>query len=44
MEHLCGDTSKAKEILGWEPIIAFDELIREMVQNDLKEAEKEYGT
>ena len=40
VETLLGDPSKAKEKLGWEPKITFHELIKEMVIDDLKEAEK----
>lgn len=32
---LCGDASKAKNELGWEPEISFDELVRMMVDEDL---------
>ena len=38
---LLGDPSKAKNILGWVPKIALEELISEMVENDLNEAKKE---
>jgi len=34
---LLGDASKAKEKLGWQPAISFEELIREMVESDLKQ-------
>src|SRR6476619_1787886 len=33
---LIGDASKARTVLGWEPTCIFPELVREMVQNDLK--------
>jgi len=33
---LVGDAAKAKEILGWEPSINFENLVDIMVQNDLK--------
>ena len=33
---LCGDASKAKRILGWEPKIGFSDMVREMVQRDLQ--------
>jgi GDPmannose 4,6-dehydratase len=33
---LIGDASKARSVLGWEPTCTFPELVREMVQNDLK--------
>jgi len=42
VEFLLGDPSKAKEKLGWEPKVSFDELVRTMVQEDLKEAERDY--
>jgi GDPmannose 4,6-dehydratase len=32
VELLCGDYSKAKDILGWEPSVPLDDLIREMVE------------
>jgi GDPmannose 4,6-dehydratase len=34
---LCGDASKAHQALGWKPKISFSEMVREMVQTDLKE-------
>jgi len=42
VEFLLGDPSKAKAKLGWEPKVSFDELVRTMVQEDLKEAERDY--
>ena len=36
VETLLGDSSKAKEKLKWEPKISFDELVKEMVEADLK--------
>jgi GDPmannose 4,6-dehydratase len=39
VDTLLGDPSKARRQLGWEPRISFDELVREMVQADMKEAE-----
>ena len=41
VETLLGDATKAKEKLGWEPKISFDEMVKEMTATDLKEAEKE---
>jgi GDPmannose 4,6-dehydratase len=35
VEHLIGDASKAKRILGWEPQVSFEELIVMMVDADL---------
>ena len=41
VDLLIGDPTKAREKLGWEPEVAFPELIRMMVANDLKiESEK----
>ena len=36
VESLIGDASKAKKILGWEPKISFETLVKEMVEEDLK--------
>jgi len=36
VDHLIGDASKAKRDLGWEPRTSFEELIRLMVDADLK--------
>lgn len=41
VDALIGDPSKAKKILGWEAKSSFTDLVREMVQFDLREAEKE---
>ena len=35
VEHLCADSSKAKERLGWEPVVDFEELVKMMVDSDL---------
>jgi GDPmannose 4,6-dehydratase len=35
VEHLIGDASKARSVLGWEPEVSFEELIRTMVDADL---------
>jgi GDPmannose 4,6-dehydratase len=36
VEHLIGDASKARRVLGWEPEVDFEQLIRTMVDADLK--------
>ena len=41
VETLLGDPSKAREQLGWEPRIGFDELVQEMVSADLRRAREE---
>ncbi len=41
VEALLGDPSRAKQNLGWEPVIRFEELVAEMVREDLKDAERD---
>jgi GDPmannose 4,6-dehydratase len=41
VESLLGDASKARRKLGWEPRIAFEELITEMVTADLEDAKRD---
>lgn len=41
VETLLGDPSKAKEKLGWTPRTTFSELVQEMVQEDLRIAERD---
>lgn len=42
VEQLLGDPTKAKTVLGWNPTAtSFEELVKIMVQSDLKLAEKE---
>jgi len=41
VETLLGDASKAREKLGWQPKTTFDELVKEMVREDLKTAERD---
>ena len=36
VETLLGDASKAKKILNWTPKISFEELVKEMIDKDLK--------
>jgi len=40
VDSLMGDASKARERLGWKPKIRFSDLVKEMVREDLKEAER----
>ncbi|WP_261770790.1 GDP-mannose 4,6-dehydratase [Rhodococcoides corynebacterioides] len=37
VDLLIGDSSKARSVLGWEPTVTFDQLIRSMVQHDIAE-------
>lgn len=41
VEHLLGDASKAKRVLGWEPQVDFRGLVRMMVDADLERVKKE---
>ncbi len=40
VDVLLGDYKKAKKDLGWEPKVKFDELVKIMVEADLKEIQK----
>ncbi|HTS76594.1 MAG TPA: GDP-mannose 4,6-dehydratase [Bryobacteraceae bacterium] len=39
--NLCGDASKARELLGWTPRVGFEELVAMMVDHDLELARQE---
>ncbi len=39
VESLLGDSSKAREELGWVPRISFEELVQEMIVSDLEKEE-----
>ena len=41
VDQLCGDSTKARNELGWEPKITLEEMIAEMIKEDLKIAENE---
>jgi GDPmannose 4,6-dehydratase len=41
VDALCGDASKARERLGWEPTVTFHELVQIMVDADMKALEDE---
>lgn len=41
VDTLLGDASKAKRVLGWEPTVTFHELVREMVAEDLRRADRD---
>ena len=41
VDTLLGDATKAREKIGWTPKISFDELVSEMVESDLKIAERD---
>jgi len=41
VETLLGDATKAREKLGWKPVTSFDDLVKEMVLEDLRTAERD---
>ena len=41
VEVLLGNPAKAEAALGWKRVVSFQELVKRMVENDLKLAEKE---
>ncbi len=41
VDYLLGDSSKARKVLGWEPKISFEELVKEMVDHDMELARRE---
>jgi len=45
VETLCADSRRARAELGWQPTVTFEELMRQMVESDLRQAsqELEYG-
>jgi GDPmannose 4,6-dehydratase len=41
VDTLLGDATRAKEKLGWSPRISFEELVREMMSEDMKLAQRD---
>ena len=41
VDVLLGDSSKARQVLGWKPQIDLREMIREMVDADLERLQRE---
>jgi len=41
VDYLLGDPSKARSKLGWETTVSLDDLVKMMVREDLKEAERD---
>jgi len=41
VESLLGDSSKARQKLGWEPQISFQEMVKEMMKSDLEKARRD---
>ena len=42
VDLLVGDATKARQILGWSPTYTFEEMIKEMVQEDLTNLQRTY--
>jgi GDPmannose 4,6-dehydratase len=42
VQDLLGDAGKARKNLGWKPRITFQQLVAEMVEADMQEAQKDY--
>ena len=42
VDHLEGDPSKVRSVLGWEPKVGFQELVRMMVDHDMESAKQEH--
>ena len=40
---LCGDSSKARKVLGWEPRVSFEELVTRMVESDVARERDRHG-
>jgi len=41
VDMLCGDASKARRVLGWEPKVSFEELVAVMIDADMELAKRE---
>jgi len=41
VDLLIGDAGKARRVLGWQPTVAFDDLVKLMVDHDLERAKEE---
>ena len=41
VDCLLGDSSKARKALGWEPKVSFKQLVKMMVESDLRAARAE---
>jgi len=39
VDVLRGDSSKAREVLGWKPNVSFEEMVKRMVRSDIETLE-----
>ena len=44
VDHLEGDASLARDVIGWAPKTSFDELVRIMVDHDIREQSQAFAT
>jgi GDPmannose 4,6-dehydratase len=44
VDHLTADYSRAREELGWEPVVRFEDLVRMMVDADVRRLKGEVVT
>lgn len=42
--YLLGDSTKIQTVLGWKPEVTFEQLVKEMCDNDMREIENEIKT
>lgn len=40
VEHLLGDSTKARKLLGWEPEVTFEQMVHMMVDSDIEAVKK----
>jgi GDPmannose 4,6-dehydratase len=43
VDHLIGDASKAKRVLGWKPSVSFEQLVAMMVDADVARLSRSRG-
>ena len=41
VDTLLGDSTKAKEMLGWQPKISLEDMVKEMMGNDISIAKRD---
>ncbi|HEX8911806.1 MAG TPA: GDP-mannose 4,6-dehydratase [Humisphaera sp.] len=43
VDVLQGDATKARQVLGWEPTVPFEDMVREMVEEDMRRVRSDPG-